>query len=137
MVSSRTIRTDKPFWLCWMVIFEALVGCHDILILVKSLIKWRQRPDMTLAVDWDVKHQFKQNKASPFLFKHQLYYECVCRLLHAKPTVYGCISFMKIRPRILMFVRLFFSLLSVVKWKTKYERPSVTTCKTNYEYQST
>ena len=43
-----------------MVIFEALVGCHDILILVKSLIKWRQRPDMTLAVDWDVKHQFKQ-----------------------------------------------------------------------------
>ena len=55
-----------------MVIFEAFVGCHDVLILVKSLMKWRQRPDMTLAVDWDVKHQFKQNKASPFLFKHQL-----------------------------------------------------------------
>ena len=23
-------------------------------------LKWRQRPDMTIAVDWDVKHQFKQ-----------------------------------------------------------------------------
>ena len=41
-------------------IFQALVGCHvgchDILILGKSPIKWRQRPDMTLAVHWDVKH---------------------------------------------------------------------------------
>ena len=43
-----------------MVIFQALVGCHDILILGKSPIKWRQRPDMTVAVDWDVQHQFKQ-----------------------------------------------------------------------------
>ena len=25
-----------------------------------STIKWRQRPDMAIAVDWDVKHQFKQ-----------------------------------------------------------------------------
>ena len=30
-------------------------------MLGKSPIKWRQRPDMTLAVDWDFKHQFKQN----------------------------------------------------------------------------
>ena len=29
-------------------------------MLGKSPIKWRQRPDMTIAVDWDVKHQFKQ-----------------------------------------------------------------------------
>ena len=43
-----------------MVIFKALVGCHDILIWGKSPIKWRQRPDMTFDVDWDVKHQFKQ-----------------------------------------------------------------------------
>ena len=132
MVSSRTIRTYKPFWLCWMVIFEALVGCHDILILVKSLIKWRQRPDMTLAVDWDVKHQKLR-----LSYSNTNSTSSVCRLLHAKPTVYGCISFMKIRPRILIFVRLFFSLLSVVRWKTKCERPFVTTCKTNYEYQST
>ena len=44
-----------------MVIFQALVGCHDILILGKSPIKWRDRPDMILAVDWDVKHQIKSN----------------------------------------------------------------------------
>ena len=41
-----------------MVIFQALVGCHDILILGKNPIKWRQCPDLTLAVDWDVMHQF-------------------------------------------------------------------------------
>ena len=31
----------------------------------KSPIKWRQGPDMTIAVDWDEKHLFKQtNKAT-------------------------------------------------------------------------
>ena len=45
----------------------ALIGCYDILILGKSPIKWRQRHDMTLAVDWDVKHQFKQKN-----FKHTM-----------------------------------------------------------------
>ena len=29
-------------------------------MLGKSPIKLRQRPDMTIAVDWDVQHQFKQ-----------------------------------------------------------------------------
>ena len=43
-----------------MVIFEAVFGCHDILIWGKSLIKWGQHPDMTLAVDWNVKHKLKQ-----------------------------------------------------------------------------
>ena len=33
---------------------------NDILMLGKSLIKWKQRPDIIIAVDWDVKHQFKQ-----------------------------------------------------------------------------
>ena len=33
---------------------------HSSLISGKSPIKWRQRPDITLAIDWDVKHQFKQ-----------------------------------------------------------------------------
>ena len=56
------IRTYMPFWLCWMVILKTLVGCNDILILGKSHIKWGQRPDMTFAVDWEVKHQFKQTK---------------------------------------------------------------------------
>ena len=53
-------------------IYEAHFDCHDILILGKSPIKWRQRPDMTIAVDWDVKHQLKQiqtNEIVPtFLF---------------------------------------------------------------------
>ena len=35
---------------------EAHFGCHDILILRKSPIKWRQRHDKIIAVDWDVKH---------------------------------------------------------------------------------
>ena len=44
-----------------MVKFEALFGCHEILLFgKKNPIKWRQRPDITIAVDWDVKHQFKQ-----------------------------------------------------------------------------
>ena len=41
-----------------MVIFEALFECHGILISCKSPIKLMQRPYMTIAVDWDVKHQF-------------------------------------------------------------------------------
>ena len=39
-----------------------LPECHDILMLGKSPIKWGQRPDMTIVVDWDIKHQFKQTK---------------------------------------------------------------------------
>ena len=31
----------------------SLVGGHDILIFGKSPVKWRQRPEMTLAVDSD------------------------------------------------------------------------------------
>ena len=34
-------------------------GCHDILMLGRSPIKWRQRPDMTIAVDWEAKPQIK------------------------------------------------------------------------------
>ena len=35
-------------------------------MLGKSPIKWRQRPDMTMtiAVDWDIKHHFKQINSS-------------------------------------------------------------------------
>ena len=43
-----------------MVIFKALFKCLAVLILGKSPIKRRQRPNMTIAVNWDVKHQFKQ-----------------------------------------------------------------------------
>ena len=52
------VKPSIPISLFGLVgwIFQALVGCHDILILGKSPIKWRQHPGMTLAVDWDVKH---------------------------------------------------------------------------------
>ena len=65
--SNQTIHTYKPLWLSWMVILEALVGCHDILTLGKSPIKWRQCPDMTFAFDWDVKHEVKQKLPLPCL----------------------------------------------------------------------
>ena len=51
----------------WLI-YEAHYEYRDILLTCKSPIKWRQRPDMTIAVDWDVKHQFKQtNKTSQIL----------------------------------------------------------------------
>ena len=55
--SSQTIHTYK---LCWVVVFETFFGCHGILILGKGPIKWRQSPGITIAVDRDVKHQFKE-----------------------------------------------------------------------------
>ena len=50
-------------------IYEAHFKCHDILMLGKSPIKWRQRPDMTIAVDWDVKHLFKQTNKSMLTYE--------------------------------------------------------------------
>ena len=50
-------------------IYEAHFACHDIVMLGKSPIKWRQRPDMTIAVDWDVNHEFNQNKQRILLSK--------------------------------------------------------------------
>ena len=32
----------------------------SLYILGKSPMKWKQHPDMTIAVDWDIKHPFKQ-----------------------------------------------------------------------------
>ena len=52
-------------------IYEAHFECHDILMLGKSPIKWRQRPDMTIAVDWDVKHQFNQTNFEMALHSFQ------------------------------------------------------------------
>ena len=64
----------SPFGFVGWLYFEALVGCHDILILGKSPIKWRQRPDMTLAVDWDVKHQLKKTNLNEHYFLFLLQY---------------------------------------------------------------
>ena len=46
----------------WLVLVQAHFGCHDILMFGKSPIKWRRRPDMTIAVDWDAKPEIKTNK---------------------------------------------------------------------------
>ena len=43
-------------------IVKAHFECHDIRMLGKSLIKRRQKPDITIAIDWDVKHQLKKKK---------------------------------------------------------------------------
>ena len=50
---SQTIHTYQPYLFASVVIAE----CLDIrrLMLGKSAIKWRQHPDMTIAVDWGVK----------------------------------------------------------------------------------
>ena len=59
---SQTTHTYKPYWLSSVhgYNYEAHLECHDILMLGKSPMKWRQRPDMTIAVNRDVKHQLKQ-----------------------------------------------------------------------------
>ena len=49
-------------------------GCQDILILSKSPIKWRQRPDMNIAIDWDVRDQFnKQERPTETIKSHYGY----------------------------------------------------------------
>ena len=48
-------------------IYDAHFACHYILMLGKRPIKRRQSPDITFAVDWDVKHQFKQTNFNSYL----------------------------------------------------------------------
>ena len=62
----------KPFGLVGFYVYEAHFECHDILMVNgKSPIKRMQLPDMTIAVDWDVKHQFKQTNKK-FLSGHKV-----------------------------------------------------------------
>ena len=55
-------RLEQEGWGSKTAIFEAILDVmnHDVLIFGKSPIKWKQHRNMTIAVDWDVKHQFKQ-----------------------------------------------------------------------------
>ena len=53
----------------WVVIFEALLDT--------SPIKWRQHPNMTVTVDWDVKHQFKQTNIPKSDSQN---YSAICRV---------------------------------------------------------
>ena len=61
---SQTFHTYKPYYRGYR--YEAHFEYHDTLLLAKSPIKWRQRPDMTIAVDLNVKHNFKQTNFVPF-----------------------------------------------------------------------
>ena len=58
---SKRYATCSSHNIIQFLVFKALVEYHDILVLGKSPIKWRQRPDMTIAVDWDVEPEFKQH----------------------------------------------------------------------------
>ena len=51
-------------------------------MLGKSLIKSRQRPDMTIAVEWDVKQQFKQTNKQT---KHSCYIHAANELFRQPP----------------------------------------------------
>ena len=69
----------KPYWFSWVVIFATLFGCHDAIILDKSPIKWRQRPDMAIAVsDWDVKHQLKRTSKQTNKQTNKQVHEFLC-----------------------------------------------------------
>ena len=46
-------------------------------MLGKSSIKLWQRPDMTIAVDWDVKHQFKHTNLTP-RSRERNSFRCLC-----------------------------------------------------------
>ena len=45
--SSQNIPTHKPFWYMGGYFFKQILGA----------IKWMQRPDITIAVDWDANTQ--------------------------------------------------------------------------------
>ena len=43
-------------------VHEVLVNCLVKLAHEKSPVRWNDYPNMTIAVNWDVKHQIKQKK---------------------------------------------------------------------------
>ena len=40
----------------WKYVHEVLVNCLVKFAQGKSVVRWTDRPDMTIAVDWDLKH---------------------------------------------------------------------------------
>ena len=50
----------ETWWFSRIIHVFFYLGGLDILVLGRSSIKWMQRLDMAIAVDWDVKHQMKQ-----------------------------------------------------------------------------
>ena len=43
-------------------VHEVLVNCLVKLVQERSVDRWTDRPDMTIAVDWDVKNETKQKQ---------------------------------------------------------------------------
>ena len=43
-------------------VHEVLVNCLVKLGQEKTVVRWTDHPDMLITVDWDIKHQTKQNK---------------------------------------------------------------------------
>ena len=45
----------------WKYVHEVTINCLVKLAEEKSVIRWTDRHNMTIAVDWNVKHQTKQS----------------------------------------------------------------------------
>ena len=58
-------------------------------MLGKSAMKWRQRPDMAIAVDWDVKHQLKQIINQNLKFQDSSHLQLLCKLVSIGPDLRG------------------------------------------------
>ena len=86
----KWFKSNHPYicliCLIWMVIFQTRFGCHDVLILGRSPMNWRQRSDMTIAVDQDVKHQFRQtNETIFFNFHGNIFIICFLTIVDVAP----------------------------------------------------
>ena len=55
-VSRRVVVSYKRKY-----VHEVLVNCLVKLTQEKNVVRWTDHPDMTIAVNWDVKNQTKQN----------------------------------------------------------------------------
>ena len=52
-------------------VHKVLVNCLVNLAQEKSMVRWTDHPDMTIAVDWDIKNQTKPNQKT-CSYKHAL-----------------------------------------------------------------
>ena len=58
---SPKVCPGKMFtWVFFFFLFKAHFGCHDIPYVGKKSQTWRRHPNLTIAVDWDVKQQISR-----------------------------------------------------------------------------
>ena len=55
----KLCKSNRPYVYLCCYFFKHILGVMTPYVRSKSY-KWRQRPDMTMAVDWDAKPQLKQ-----------------------------------------------------------------------------